>query len=52
MIKQKIIKSHSGNDLKTELEIALDMGWLVHTVACNSASGVWIAVIYREATNG
>ena len=49
MIKQKIIKSHSANDLKSELDMALTMGWLVHSMACNSSTGVWIAVLYREA---
>lgn len=49
MITQKIIKSYSSTDVKAELDIALSMGWLVQSLACNSQSGVWIAVIYREA---
>ena len=49
MIKQHIVKAHSANDLKVELDMELSMGWLVQSFACNSQTGVWIAVLYREA---
>jgi hypothetical protein len=48
-IKQKIIKTQGADRIKEELDIALQMGWLVQTLTVNSETGAWIAVLYREA---
>lgn len=48
-IKQKIIKAQGAIVLEQELNTALQMGWLVHTLTVNPETGYWIAVLYREA---
>jgi hypothetical protein len=49
-IKQKIIKSHNGNEIKEEMDIALQMGWLVHSLTVNPETNTWIAILYRTVT--
>ena len=49
MIKQKIIRANGSKEIQHELEIAITMGWLVHSLTVDSHLHIWIAVLYREA---
>ncbi len=50
MIKQKILLAKTASGMQSEINIALDMGWLVQSITVNSETNMWIAVMYREAT--
>lgn len=49
-IKQRIIKSNSGVEIKEDIEMAFQMGWLVHSLTVNPETGTWIAILYKEST--
>ena len=45
-MKQKIITSASTHEFKTDLEIAINLGWIVKSVIANN--GMWLAVLTRD----
>lgn len=45
-MKQKIITSASTHEFKTDLEIAISLGWIVESVITNN--GMWLAVLGRD----
>lgn len=45
-MKQKIITSVNMHEFKTDLEIAIGMGWIVKSVIANN--GMWLAVLGRD----
>lgn len=46
-MKQKIISDFKFADFEHQLKMALEFGWLVHSVTVNSSSNTWLAIMYR-----
>lgn len=48
MIKQKIMQFDNSVEMEQQINIALNMGWLVQSITVNSDTNTWIALLYRE----
>lgn len=47
-MKQKIVRETGSYEFKQVLDNAIFMGWRVLSIAVDSSSAVWMAVIYKD----